>query len=65
LIQARRNQKPILDQEQIDHYFIKHEVSSSPSKPTTSLLSHLIEERQNDKLTEKFSEFGKFEAFVS
>lgn len=65
LIQARRSQKPKLNQEQIDHYFIKHEVPANFPKSLNSVLSRQIEERRTNSSTEQFSEFAKFEAFVS
>jgi hypothetical protein len=64
LIQARRSQKPKLDQEQIDLYFSPREVPTKPEKPN-SLLSHQIKQSQTSVSNEKFSEFAKFEAFVS
>jgi hypothetical protein len=63
LIQARRNQKPKLNQDQINQYFVARDVPNEI--PQTSLLSRLIEEGQSKgTMVDRFSEFARFEAFV-
>lgn len=64
LIQARRNEKPKLNQRQVDHFFQPRNVPTEPVQKPTSLLSRQIEEGQSDKPVEKFEEYARFEAFV-
>jgi hypothetical protein len=63
LIQGRRNQKPKVDREQIDRYFVPHAITIK--SPKNSLLSKQIEENKGDFSESRFNEFARFEAFVS
>lgn len=63
VVKARRNQKPDLDQEQIDYYFSPRTVPTKIETPANSLLSRQIEENKTATKIEKFSEYAKFEAF--